>query len=248
VKDRAFSGRDVAEAVKTAAATLGLPEDRLRYFVLEPGRPGSFGVAPSPARIAVLMESAPAPRGRALEEDEPPALPAHGGAEPEEGDGEEEDLESRLRRVTSALAEAAGMEIDAEISEDRESVTIHLRTSEPGFFLGADGRGDPFRALEHLLHRMFSFSVQPLKLRFSVDGYREARDEALRRETLELVAEVRRDGTPRETGPLNAYERRIVHLAVAASGGVASRSEGEGTARRVVVSRASDQGPGGEVH
>ena len=59
---------------------------------------------------------------------------------------------------------------------------------------------------------------------------------------------MKRTGSPRETEALNAYERRIVHLAVAAAGGVSSRSQGEGSDRRVVISRAEDQGPLGEVH
>ena len=73
MKDRAFTGRDVAEAVRLAAETLGLPEKSLRYFVLDPGRPGAFGVAPTGARIAVLMEAGPAPtRPRASAPAAPP--------------------------------------------------------------------------------------------------------------------------------------------------------------------------------
>jgi spoIIIJ-associated protein len=218
----------------------------LRYFVLDPGRPGAFGVAPTPARIAVLMDSAP-PRPSPPEE--PWSAPPAAETEEETGTlGEDDDLESRLRRVSAALAEAVGIEIASAVTEDRDAVTLELRTSEPEFFLGADGEGAPFRALEHLLHRMFAPVVHPLKLRLVVEGYREARDEALRREALRLVSEVRRDRVPRETAPLNAYERRIVHLAVATAGGVASRSEGEGAARRVVISPAPDASAGGEVH
>jgi hypothetical protein len=64
VKDRAFTGRDVEDALRVAATTLGLPTQGLRYFVLDPGRPGSLGVAPSPARIAVLMQPTPPPPRR----------------------------------------------------------------------------------------------------------------------------------------------------------------------------------------
>jgi spoIIIJ-associated protein len=95
---------------------------------------------------------------------------------------------------------------------------------------------------------MFAPDVHPLKLRVELEGYREARDEVLRSRALQLVDEVKRTGSPRETEALNAYERRIVHLAVAAAGGVSSRSEGEGGDRRVVIRRAEDPGSLGEVH
>jgi spoIIIJ-associated protein len=236
VKDRAFTGRDVAEAVRSAALALGLPEGRIRYFVLDAGRPGGFGVAPTPARIAVLMEDR---RSEASREEAPaPHLSAPAA-----------DVPDRLRRVAGALGEAAGMEIAADVEEDRETVVLRLHPADPGFLLGEDGEGAPARALEHLLHRMFARDVPPRRLRVELRGYREARDEVLRRLALRLAAEVRRDGEPRGTAPLNAYERRIVHLAVAAAGGVSSRSEGEGAARRVMVVRLAGDGPaGGEVH
>jgi spoIIIJ-associated protein len=245
VKDRAFTGRDVAEAVRVAAETLGLPEAKLRYFVLDPGRPGAFGVAPTGARIAVLMEAGPVETRRA-------AAPAAAASDVVYGPGDDDsagdDLETRLRRVTRVIGESTALELSGTVEEEREAVTLRLRSSETAFFLGPEGDGAPLRALEHLLHRMFAPDVHPLKLRVELDGYRDARDEALRSRALQLVDEVKRSGRPRETEPLNAYERRVVHLAAAAAGGVVSRSEGEGSDRRVVISRAEDPGPLGEVH
>jgi spoIIIJ-associated protein len=246
VKDRAFTGRDVAEAVRVAAETLGLPEAKLRYFVLDPGRPGGLGVAPTGARIAVLMDADPGERSRAgAARAASPRDETHG---PEDDDAARDDLETRLRRVALAIGEATATHLSGTVEDERETVTLRLRSSETAFFLGPQGEGAPLRALEHLLHRMFAPDVHPLKLRVELDGYRDARDEALRARALRLVDEVKRSGSSRETEPLNAYERRIVHLAAAAAGGVVSRSEGEGGDRRVVISRAEDEGPFGEVH
>lgn len=246
MKDRAFTGRDVAEAVRLAAETLGLPEKNLRYFVLDPGRPGAFGVAPSEARIAVLMDDGPASTRQHASA--PAASPRGDRSVSEDDDPVGDDLRTRLRRVTVAIAEATATELTSAIEEDREAVTLRLRAADTGFFLGPEADGAPLRALEHLLHRMFAPDVHPLKLRVELEGYREARDEVLRSLALRLVDEVKRTGSPRETEALNAYERRIVHLAVAAAGGVSSRSEGEGGDRRVVIRRAEDPGSLGEVH
>ncbi len=252
MRDRAFTGRDVAEAVRTAALTLGLEETELRYFVLDPGHEGLFGGEPSPARIAVLMEAPSGAPRRAASPEQTPRLPEGPPAAEawSDGDAEEpgDDLETALHRVMAALGEAAGLELRAAVEDDRDAVTLRLHTSEAAFFLGKDGEGAPFRALEHLLHRMFAPDVAPLKLRIEMDGYREARDGSLRTLAENLAAEVRRDGAPRETPPLNAYERRIVHMAAAVAGGVASKSEGEGADRRVVLHPAPDIPPGGEVH
>lgn len=251
MKDRAFTGKDVADAVRTASLTLGIKEADLRYFVLDSGGEGRFGGEPSPARIAVLMD---APTGAKPEAPRPtPSRPAAAPAvvEVPPADDEEDlddDLEAALSRVMAALGAEAGLELQAILEEDTEAVTLRLETSDPGFFLGKDGEGAPMKALEHILHRMFAADVAPLKLRVEMAGYREARDLALRNLAGALAAEARRTGTPQETPALNAYERRIVHMAAAVAGGVVSKSEGEGAERRVVLHPAPEAPLGGEVH
>ncbi len=265
MKDRAFTGRDVAEAVRLAAETLGLKEASLRYFVLDPGRPGSLGVAPSPARIAVLMqvppprreEAAPAPKPERAREEAAPTPPSvrareetSSGAEAELDDDleyEPEPLAERLARVTEALAEALGIPVTGEVAEDKDAATVRVSLGDPAFLLGPDGEGAPARALEHLLYRSFVNDVSPRKLRVEFPGHRESRDQALHELALQLAAEVRRTNAPQETAPLNAYERRIVHMAAATAGGVVTQSEGEGAERRVVLRPAIEGGTGSEV-
>ena len=91
------------------------------------------------------------------------------------------------------------------------------------------------RALEYLLQRTYGDVVQPRKILVDADGYRERREDGLRRQAAELAQAVREDGETRTTEPLNSYERRIVHMVVADLPGVGSRSEGEGPRRRVFI-------------
>ena len=258
MKDRAFTGKDVKDAVRSAALTLGVEEAQLRYFVLDPGGEGRFGGEPNPARIAVLMDAPTGPKARGSGEGpspSPAAVPARAeppaagaGGDDRDEDRDDDDLEMALSRVVAALGAAAGLEVQASLEEDPYAVTLRLQATEPGFFLGPDGEGAPMKALEHILHRMFAADVAPLKLRVEMEGYREARDRALGEMASALCAEVKRVGASRETPALNAYERRIVHMAAAVAGGVASKSEGEGAERRVVLHPAPEASPGGEVH
>ena len=48
MSDPVFTGQDVPDAVASAARSLGLEAARLRYVVLDPGRPGGLGVSASP--------------------------------------------------------------------------------------------------------------------------------------------------------------------------------------------------------
>jgi spoIIIJ-associated protein len=230
VKDRVFSGPDVEEALALAAANLGLPRAGLRYVVLDAGSAGGRGLRPTPARVAVLLEEAPPPSRPALRAGAPPA-PA---ADPRAG----------LRATVRAVAEAGGLDVDAEVEESEEAIVVRLRGADLSFFVGKDGRGEVLRATEHLLQRLYGAALQPRALRLTGEGFRERRDEALAEEARRIAEEVRRDGQPRTMAPQNSYERRLVHVALQDEPGVVTYSVGEGPSRRVTVAPRQPVAPG----
>jgi spoIIIJ-associated protein len=223
VKDPVYSGRDVPEAVLAASAALGIQESSLRYVVLAPGRPAALGVGGEPARIAVLLDGVRSPAAEPL----PPA-----GEEPEI------DPVEGSRRILQAVARAADVEVVVEIRSEEDAMRIRLSGPDRAFFL--DDEGAVLEALEHLLQRMFAPFLESRRLLLDYEGHREARDEALRQKALGLAEAVRADGTPRVTDPLNAYERRIVHMALAEEPGITTYSVGEGAGRRVTIAPEGD--------
>lgn len=234
MKDRVFSGPDVEEAIAVAAASLGLPRAELRYVVLDTGTAGGRGLRPTPARIAVLLQEPGRPPDTAPEREAAPAVPA--------------DPRARLRETIRAVAEAGGLDVEAEIEETGEAVVVRLRGADQAFFLGPEGRGDVLRATEHLLLRLHGPALQPRALRLTCEGFREGRDQALMEEACRLAAAVRADGQPRVMEPLNAYERRVVHVALQGEPGVTTYSVGEGSSRRVTVAPAGPLNPAPEAH
>jgi len=228
VKDRLFSGPDVDEALSVAAASLGLPRAELRYVVLDSGSAGGRGLKPTPARIAVLLR----------EEHGGSAGPRAGGAEP----SPPPDPRAGIRETLRALAEAGGLDVEPEIEEGEEAVLVRLRGPDHAFFVGPDGKGEVLRATEHLLQRLYGAALQPRVLRVTCEGFRERRDQALAEEARRLADAVRAEGQPREMPPLNAYERRVVHVALQDEPGVTTFSVGEGSSRRVTVAPSAPAG------
>jgi spoIIIJ-associated protein len=230
MKDRVFTGGDVPTAVAMAAATLGLPESELRYVVLDAGRPSERGLQPTPARVAVFLEGPPTTtrsRAAVLPGPEPPAPPA--------------DARAGIRETVRQVAEAAGIDVWAEIAEDDDRVLVQLDGPDHPFFFGPDERGEVLRATEHVIQRMFGAAFLPRPLRVECRGFQERRDAALAEGARLLAEAVREDGTPRSTEPLNSYERRVVHMTLTDDPGVTTYSVGEGAARRVTVAPA--EGP-----
>jgi spoIIIJ-associated protein len=237
VKDLPFSGKDLEDALAAAGAALGLPVSSLRYVVLDQGSPGRVGAKGTPTRIAVMLNEPGSPRPR------PGPEGAFDAGEVEEG--EEEDPIEAIREVVRTLAETARIDVTVEIHEGRETVLVRLDGPDRTFFFGEDGRGNVLRAFEHLLQRMFSPDLVPLSLRVECGGFRERRDAALEEEARRIAEKVRQEGQPLSLPPLNAYERRIVHMALTGAPGVVTYSVGEGADRRVTVAPAvSEPSPG----
>lgn len=246
MKDPVFAGKDVAEAVRVASRTLAVPESALRYVVLDPGQPGGRGLSPTEARIAVLIErlvaagraETPAPgadaevdwdagRGRRRPRREEAPRPEH------EAPPAEADPAAVVRAVVHEIARAAGVDLAVDVSDGREGV--ELRLEGPGAHLFFDPQGEALAALEHLFDRLYGRALAGRRLRLRCAGYREYRDELLREQALELAREVCADGQARTTAPLNAYERRVIHVTLEGHGDVTTFSVGEGHGRRVTV-------------
>jgi spoIIIJ-associated protein len=227
MKDRAFSGRDVEEAVAAAAQDLGLPVASLRYVVLDKGTAGGRGVKPTPARIAVLLDASSPARPRVPEEVEPP--PAA-------------DPRAEVRGMLRVLSDAAGLDVGVDFADREGTLEVRISGTDATFFLGADGEGAVLRAVEHLLQRVYATAGGDEPLRLECEGFREQREKRLAETALALAAAVREDGVARTTAPLNAYERRLVHMALSGAAGIVTYSVGEGTGRRVTVAPAPPEG------
>lgn len=233
MKDRVFSGPDVDEALASAAASLGLPMAKLRYVVLEAGSTAVRGLKPTQARIAVLLQERPAAGAAPRRPSDPVPGPV--------------DLRASLRAVVRAVADAGDLRIECDVEQNDEALVLRIHGEDAAFFYGEDGKGEPLHALEHLLQRAHAADLHPVLLRVRCDGYRERRDEALAAEARRIAEAVRASGEPQELEPLNAYERRIVHVALQEQPGIRTFSVGEGLDRRVTIAPvAAPEATGGE--
>ncbi|MDO4536562.1 MAG: R3H domain-containing nucleic acid-binding protein [Coriobacteriales bacterium] len=68
-----------------------------------------------------------------------------------------------------------------------------------------------------------------------VEGYKNRRKEKLRNLALSAAARAKRQHSKVSLPPMNAYERRLVHLALVGDESVTTHSEGEEPSRHVVV-------------
>ncbi len=129
------------------------------------------------------------------------------------------------------------MEINSEISieENDEGATIEILGDTTGAVIGR--RGETLDAIQYLAS-MTANRGDKEYYRITVDccGYREKRKAILEELAAKIAKTVLRTGRTSTLEPMNPYERRIIHSAVANIEGVVSKSIGEEPYRKVVIS------------
>lgn len=138
-----------------------------------------------------------------------------------------------LREVTGAM----GLSLTAEVEESEAGPRINLEGEGADFLL--EHRGEPLKALQHIVEVAFGRRLEGDQHVF-IDclGYRRGKEIELRQMARLLADRARQTGVDQELGPLNPYDRRIVHMAVAEQPGVATESVGDAHMKTVIISVA----------
>jgi spoIIIJ-associated protein len=122
-------------------------------------------------------------------------------------------------------------DIDMDVEGERAFVSVVGATLDE--LVGP--RGEVLEALQELtrlaVHRQTGART---RMMLDVGGYRQRRRTELAETGRDAADEVKRTGEPKRLWPMNPFERKIVHDAVA-DAGLRSESEGEEPDRRVVV-------------
>ena len=131
------------------------------------------------------------------------------------------------------LLDVADMDgdIDMDVEGDRAVVSVVGATLDE--LVGR--RGEVLEALQELTRlAVHQQTGNRTRMMLDVGGYRQRRRTELAEAGHDAAEEVRRTGQPKRLWPMNPFERKVVHDAVAAAG-LRSESEGEEPDRRVVV-------------
>ena len=136
-----------------------------------------------------------------------------------------------LDRFTAAL----GVQTTIAAEETADGPRLNLQGDEAEILVRH--RGEPLKALQHVVDTAFARKLGDNQ-RVFIDalGYRKGKDTELRQMARFLAEKAKQSGLDQQLGPLNPYERRLVHLAVAEVPGVTTESVGDAFAKTVLIS------------
>jgi spoIIIJ-associated protein len=145
------------------------------------------------------------------------------------------DQSTRIVEFVTAVTRAMGLSLTATVVETPELLRVDL-SGEGGEWL-VRKRGETLNALQHIVSTVFRDDL-PEDQRLAVDclGFRQDKDAELRRMAQFITEKAVTSRTTQEMGPLNPYERRIVHMAVAERGDATSESIGDAFMKTVMIS------------
>jgi spoIIIJ-associated protein len=213
------SAPSVEEAVESALDELGATEQEVDVQVLQEPRPGFLGMGGQAATVRVRL------RGRRVElsEDELD----------EQADIAAEFVEGLLER----------MGISASIEPNLEDGTMYVdvlgsgpEDEDMGLLIGRHGQ--TLEALQELTRIVVSQRTEErCRVVVDVEDYKKRQRDRLEARARDVAKRVVRSGGEQELEPMNPYDRKVVHDAVASVAGAESSSRGEEPERRVVIRR-----------
>jgi spoIIIJ-associated protein len=143
-------------------------------------------------------------------------------------------LHATVRSVAGRILGGMGLDLRGRLRDRDGTVILELGGPDARILLQEDG--DAIVALQHILNRIVSRD-EKFESRIVVDcaGFRVQRDQQVIDRAMRSAEEALRTGSPVQLEGLNAYERRLAHMALSENGAVRTYSTGEGAVRQLTI-------------
>jgi spoIIIJ-associated protein len=226
-----FEGKTKEEAISKASDALGVSEDQLDVEVLSYGSTGIFGlVGVKKAKIKVTLPESPEAEIKVSSPKSPEAEIKEQLPSAEEPEQVAELAKGALEEIISFIVD--GATVSMQTKPDR--IRLKVKGGNSALLIGKHGR--TLDALQYIVHRIVH-KKQKTRVRVTIDveGYRDRRKDSLTQLALRLGEKVKRSGRPATISPMNAYDRRIIHVALKDHAGVRTQSTGTGSLRKLVI-------------
>lgn len=142
---------------------------------------------------------------------------------------------AKIRDFLQNVLSKMGITSEVELKEIDDAIALNIVGEDASHAIGY--RGETLDALQYLCSLLLNGRHDGFKrVNLDAEGYRAKREKALQRLAHNLEQKVKRTGNPHKLEPMNPYERRVIHTALQSSKFVTTQSEGQGSARHVVIS------------
>lgn len=225
-----IEGRSVDEAIEAACSQLNVSKERLEIEVLTTGSTGIFGIVGSKkARIRATVKEEPVeliPEVETPGSQEPETMPVPLS---------KEELIAQAKTLTQDILNLMGLEATVSVEKEKDTLQIKIEGEKSGLLIGR--RGQTLDALQYISTRILNRKgLDKIKVVMDSGDYRIRRKQYLEELALKMAEKSKLTGKPVVISPLNAHDRRIVHMILEKDKTLKTVSRGEGQLKKMVIS------------
>jgi spoIIIJ-associated protein len=145
------------------------------------------------------------------------------------------DVKPEIESFVKDLIDKSSLDLRAEITQAApDNIQVTFQGFDLPLLLGHNA--ELLDAFQYIARRAFAEDVADgLQLDFDANGYRQSRLSELELMAQKAAEKVKATRVPFVFDPMNAQDRRIIHMAIVDFPGIRTESEGEGQMRRVKI-------------
>jgi spoIIIJ-associated protein len=223
-------GATINEAIERALELLHVTRDQAEVEILENATRGILGFGGKPARVRARVRAP-----LQVSDQDSSHADVNVSRETANDIGRDASATGLAAAAFERILRDLGIDAAPQIDGPRDgALTLSVGGQDSGILIGRHGQ--TLDAIEYLLNRIAAQrGTMSIRIGVDVEGYRERRQESLEQTARRLAAQAKQTGRPASLGPMSPRDRRIVHLALSDDREVTTRSQGEGSYRRVVI-------------
>lgn len=219
-----FWGKTTQSAIRSGLEELHKTREQVEVKVISEGRRGFLGLGKKPAEVEL------SPKTTVSEKD----LAPRKVVEKQAKDSELEDHLHELGYYLADVTQKMGIETTIEVVVSKKVVTYIFETKQEGVLIGRHGK--TLNALQLLAQDFLDRqSRKKIQVILDVADYRARRRETLRLLAQKVAADALYQQEKQTLDPMPAFERKIIHAALAKNSQVTTYSCGNEPRRAVVV-------------
>jgi spoIIIJ-associated protein len=140
----------------------------------------------------------------------------------------------QAEQLLNSIFESARFDVHASASESELGCTLSIEGSDSALLLNQGG--ELLDALQQILNQAYGRTLpRGQRIICDANNYRAARESELKAMAEHAARQVRTTSSPFVFGPMDASERRVIHMSLADEADLLTESIGEGNARRLRV-------------
>lgn len=217
MKEITKEGKTVESAISLILEELKCTKDELDIQVLQEPVKGIFGLAKM-AKVRAIHHGA--------------GESSNSGTELESLNEDQKHIKLTLEKVLTLM----GIKFnDVKVIQEGEYLVYEIKSESEGLLIGHHGK--TIESIQYLINKMVNQKDKE-KVKFFIDiaGYLNKHKQNLNKIADIAVSKVIENKEETKLVPMNAYDRRLIHLYLKDNPLVKTQSEGEGSNRYVVIS------------